>query len=141
MDFAQQRQRAAQLLGDTVEPGLDLEYLGGGEERIEHDLLRDDPDRGLGVLALAVDVEAPDLGAAAGLVDHSRQDVDQRRLARAVGAEQPEDLALRHIEADVVERQLARRALEACITLDEVLDRDRGAGIHEWSDCPNARAS
>jgi hypothetical protein len=45
--------------------------------------------------------------AAAGLHDQPGEDVDQGRLARAVGAEQPEDLAARHVEADLVERALA----------------------------------
>jgi hypothetical protein len=38
-------------------------------------------------------------------------DVDQRRLARAVGAEHPEDLALAHVEVDAVERADARESL------------------------------
>ena len=60
---------------------------------------------------------------AAGLVDQPGEDVDQRRLAGAVGAEQPEDLAARHVEADAVERALAAR-----IGLLQVADRDGGFG-------------
>ena len=59
--------------------------------------------------------------AAAGLVHQPGEDVDQRRLARAVGAEQAEDLAARHVEADPVERALAAR-----IGFFEVLDRNGG---------------
>jgi hypothetical protein len=38
-------------------------------------------------------------------------DVDQRRLARAVGAEHAEDLAFAHVEVDAVERAHAANAL------------------------------
>jgi len=58
-----------------------------------------------------VDVEAPDLGAPGGLVDQPGKDVDQRRFARAVGAEQSEDATLRYIERNIVERQLGRLPL------------------------------
>ena len=41
------------------------------------------------------------------LHDQPGEDVDQGRLARAVGAEQPENLAARDVEADIVQRELA----------------------------------
>ena len=48
------------------------------------------------------------------------QHLDRRRLARAVGAEEPEDLARLDLERDLVHGgQLA-------VTLDEADDRDRG---------------
>ena len=63
---------------------------------------------------------------AAGLVDQPGEDVDQRRLAGAVRAEQPEDAAARHVEADPVQRALA-----ACIGLcTRSIDRDGGFGSH-----------
>ena len=46
---------------------------------------------------------------AAGLHDQPREDVDQRRLARTVGTEQPENLPARNVEADLVQRLLAAR--------------------------------
>ena len=95
---------------NAVQPGLDLQRLARREERVEDDLLRDDADRPLGVARMLVDVEAPDRHLAAGLHDQAGEDVDQRRLARAVGAEQAEDLPARHVEADVVERALAALA-------------------------------
>ena len=99
----------------------------GREERVEQDLLRDDPDRAFGVARVLVDVEAPDGRPAAAFADQPGEDVDQRRLAGAVGAEQPEDLAARHVEADVVERQLALAAL-ARIGLRQRFDSDCGPG-------------
>ena len=41
---------------------------------------------------------------AAGRQQQRREDLDQRRLARAVGPEQPEELARRDLEVDAVER-------------------------------------
>src|SRR5690606_32651764 len=74
--------------------------------------------------------EAPDLGRAGSLRHQPGEDVDQRRLARAVGAEQAEDAALRHVEAHVVEREFPRRALDPGIALDEIPDADRGTVAH-----------
>ena len=119
----EQRHRLAPRLGHAIKAGLDLQCLERREERVEQDLLVDDADRALGVARVLIDVEAPDRRAAARLVDQPRQDVDQRRLARAVGPEQPEDRALRHIEGDAVERLLA-----ALVGLAELVDGDRGAG-------------
>ena len=62
------------------------------------------------------------------LDDQPGEDVDQRRLARAVGAEQAEDLAARHIEADPVERALRLGALGP-IGLAQVLDADCGLDV------------
>ena len=59
--------------------------------------------------------------------DQPGEDVDQRRLAGAVGAEQPEDLPARHVEADVVERELGRAPL-AGIGLGQGFDADCGVG-------------
>ena len=55
------------------------------------------------------------------LDDQPGEDVDQRRLARAVGAEQPENLAARDVEADIVQRELA-----AGIGLGQRFDADGG---------------
>src|SRR3546814_11696951 len=55
------------------------------------------------------------------LVDETREDIDQRRLARAVRAEQTENLAARHVETDIVERLLA-----AGIEFRDGVDADGG---------------
>src|SRR3546814_6975376 len=65
------------------------------------------------------EVEAPDAGRPARLVHHARQDVDERRFARAVGAEQPENLPARHVECHIVERLLA-----ALVSFGEGIDFD-----------------
>ena len=75
---------------------------------------------------MLVDIEAPP-SRARGLDHKSRKDVDQRRLARAIGTQQPENLAARNVEADMVERALGRRAL-ADIGLGEGVDPDGNIG-------------
>jgi hypothetical protein len=47
------------------------------------------------------------LALPAGLRHQPGEDVDQGRLARAVGAEQPEDAAARHVETHIVKRLLS----------------------------------
>ena len=121
MHRAQQRVGLAFCLGHAVQPGLQIQRLARREEGIEHDLLRHDTDRRLGVARIFVDVEAPDAGMARRLVDQPRQDVDQRGLARAIGAEQPEDQPPLDIEADIVERLLAPG-----IGFGKMADRDGG---------------
>src|SRR5262249_26240643 len=80
-------------------------------ERVDVQFLRHHADGGGGGARLAVDVEAPDRGRAGGLDDQLGQDVDQRRLAGAVGAEQAEEAAARERQVDVDERLLGRAAL------------------------------
>src|SRR5690606_34971979 len=113
--------RNALALRHAVQPRLILERLVRREKGIEDDLLRHDTDRIFGVPGIAVDVEAPDARAAARLVDEPREDVDQRRLARTVRPEQPENLPARHVEADIVERPLA-----AGIGFGDGVDADGG---------------
>ena len=122
MDRAQQFHRAPQRLGDAVEPGGVLQHLDRGEKRIEHDLLRHDADRALGVAHVGIDIEAPDRRRAGGLHHHPGKNIDQRRLARTIGPEQPEDAALGDIETDPVKREMAFAAALGCVALDQVAD-------------------
>src|SRR3546814_16243857 len=82
MDRAQQLHRPALRPGHAVKAGLYIERLVGREEGVEQDFLVDDADRRLGIARVAIDVETPDRGGAAGLVDEPGEDVDQRRLDR-----------------------------------------------------------
>src|SRR3546814_6218426 len=88
MHRGEQRVRNPLVLRHAIEPRLILERLERREKGIEDDFLRHDADRIFGVARIGVDVEAPDARVPAGLVDEPREDVDQRRLARAIGAEQ-----------------------------------------------------
>src|SRR3546814_9451966 len=124
MDGAEQLHRPPARLWNAVETRLLVERLGRREEGIEQDLLRDDAYRDLGVARMLVDVEAPDRGGAAALVNEAGEDVDQGRLAGAVRAEQAENLSARNVEADPVQRALA-----AGVGFLKVVDADRGEGL------------
>ena len=85
--------------------------------------------------------ETPDPGRARSLAHHPGENVDQSRLARAIGAQQAEDAALRHIESHPVQRQLARTLAGRGITLDEIVDRDRGGQSHGMRICARIAAA
>ena len=120
----QQFVRAPLVLRHAVEAGLHLQRLARGEEDVGHDLLRHDAEGGARVARLLVDVAAPDGGGPAGLVDHPGQDVDQRRLARAVGPQQAEHRAARNDQIDAAQGGLGRRLLGAGIGLFQPLHLD-----------------
>jgi hypothetical protein len=124
-DRGQDLVAAALALGHAVEPGLDLQRLARGEEGIEIELLRHDPDRPPGAARMDVDVEVPDLRAARGLDHEAGEDVDERRLAGAVGTQQAEDRAARHRKLDAVQRFFGWRAAAAGVDLAQRLDLDR----------------
>src|SRR5581483_1635411 len=63
---------------------------------------------------------AADLGAALARADETACDLDERRLARAVRAEQADELALLDGEVDAAE------GLDPAVALDEPLDGERG---------------
>ena len=119
MDGTQQFHRPPLGLGHAIEASLHFQRLKRREKWVENNLLRHDPDRGLGIARAVVDIETPDAGAAAGLAHHAGQYVDQRRLAGAIGSEKPEDRAAWHVKADIIQRQLA-----AGVGFREILDRD-----------------
>ena len=132
MDRLEQFLAAPLGLGDAVEPALVLQHFERGEEGIEDDFLRHDADRALGIARIVVGIESPDLGIAARLAHQPRKDVDQRRLARAIGDEQAEDPALRHVEAYPLERQLWRFARAGRgVFLDQIVDTDGWGCLHD----------
>ena len=89
--------------------GEHRDVLGHGHRVDQAEILMDEGDRQL--LGDRIDRAAaqPDL-AAVGAV-HARQDLDQRRLAGAVLAQQSVDLAGPHLEVDGIERERAGEAL------------------------------
>ena len=83
---------AALPLGHPEVAGVVVERLLDGQEPVEVQLLRRQPDR-LARLAVVVDrVVAEDPDRARGRLREPGRAVDQRRLARAVRPEQPEEL-------------------------------------------------
>ena len=96
-------------LRHAVKAGLEVEQFARGEEGIDVEFLRHHPDCGAGRPRLPVDVAAPDPRFAAGLVDQTSQDIDQRRFAGPVGTEQAEQRPARDREVDAFQRFLGRR--------------------------------
>jgi hypothetical protein len=83
--------------------GVDTQGLLDGEEGVEGDLLRYDAEESSRLAVLGHRVMPQDAYRAGGLVDHPGHDVDQRRLAGAVGSEQGVEAALRDREVHVVQ--------------------------------------
>ena len=105
---------------EVPEIGHELQVLGSGEQVVDRGELpghRDGRADGLGVAhrVVAADQDRAAVGAAEGA-----QDVDHRRLAGAVGAEESEDRSLRHRQVDAVEDDVVAEGLP------EPADRDRG---------------
>src|SRR5271157_6461522 len=62
-------------------------------------------------LGFGQDVETEDSCGPRGGPQDAAQDADQRRLARAVGTDQAEDLAARDVEVDVIQSHVATEPL------------------------------
>ena len=93
--------RAALLGRHAVEPGLYLEHLERGEERIEHDLLRDDPDGcAHAFLLVQGDVLAIDQDSAALRIVEAEQQPRDGALARARGSDDGDGRSGRHFETE-----------------------------------------
>ena len=103
----------ARELDDVVEPLLDLATLHPEDRAVQVDVLA----AGELLVEAGSDLEqapdaAADLGAALGRERDPREDLEQRRLARAVASDDAQDLALGHLERDVAKRpDLGGRAM------------------------------
>ena len=92
-------------LDDVVEALLDLAALHAEDRAVEEDVLaaRELRVEARADLEQAADASA-DLGAARGRRRDPREDLQERRLPGAVASDDAEDLALGHLERDVLER-------------------------------------
>ena len=108
-----------------VEHRMQPDVLLGGQVEVERGLLEDDADLAADLGLLAFQVPAGDGGPAGGGGERRGEDRHGRRLPRAVGSEQAEQLPFRHVEADAVHRV----APGAPVAFDQVSDVDRG---HRW---------
>ena len=107
--------------GDAVQAGVNAQILGAGEFGVAGHVLRNDADGGAHRIGVVNDIVPGHNGRAAGGRHQRRQHADERALARAVGSQKAEDLAARHVETDVVDRQQRAEALA------DAFDLDRGA--------------
>ena len=108
------------LLREAVQPGLEVEVLPAGEERIERRFLECDSDDPPDLVALRRDVEAADGRAAPARRQQGDEHLDHGRLAGPVRAEEAVDLPGLHVQVDAVDRAGAFLVLA-----DETFDFDR----------------
>jgi hypothetical protein len=107
------------LLREAVQPGLEVQVLPAGEERIERRLLQRDADDAPDLVALGRDVEAADGRMPSARRQESDEHLDRGRLAGAVRAEEAVDLPGLDVQVDAVDG--ARSLL---VLADETLDLD-----------------
>ena len=91
-------------LGQAEEPAAELQVLRHRELHVERVVLGDDADPPLDRDRVPGDVVAGHPGPAAGRGDQRGEHADGGGLARAVRAEQAEELALRDVEVDAAHR-------------------------------------
>src|SRR5690606_20726482 len=84
---------AAQSAGDAVDTGEELEVLTHRQEPVQREFLRHVADALLRVAARAREIDSGDLGAPRRRTQQAAEHLERRRLARAVRAEQAEDLS------------------------------------------------
>ena len=97
--------------------------------RLEHD-----PDPGAERRERSPGIEAEHADLALGALAVTLEDLDRRRLAGAVGPEQPEHLAAAHLEVDPADR------LELAVGLAQAADLDREIGHREDDASAGSRA-
>ena len=105
---------------NAVQLGEDDQVLLDAQLEVAGHRLRDDADRSAHAVGLVRDVEAVDARRAGGRRQQRREHPDERRLAGAVGPEQPEDLTVFDREADAVDGR------EVAELLDDLVDVDGG---------------
>src|SRR6185437_6685410 len=81
------------MIRRTAQVAEILERLGAREIAVQRELARQVRDPTIDREAITVDVETQHFGAAGRRADEVEEQADRRRLARAVGAQEPEDLA------------------------------------------------
>ena len=85
-------------------PGVEVERLFDRQEPVEVELLRREPNRLTGVGVVVDRVVAEYLDRPSRRLREPGRAVDQRRLARPVGAEQPEELPPVGLQGNVLQR-------------------------------------
>ena len=92
------------VVPDAEVTRLDAQRLADVEERVEHQFLRHDAELPSCLGEIALDVESANRDRTRRGPGKPSEHADQGGLARAVGAEQPEEFALLDLEGDVVDR-------------------------------------
>ncbi len=106
---------------ETAQPAHEGEKFGDTHLRVERNVLRHIAHAPARLQAVCDHVEAADAGAPRGGLQVARQDAQDRALARAVRAEQPDHLARPHVERDGIDREAGSVALR-----ERLSDHNRG---------------
>ena len=118
---------SARLCADAAEHARDRDVVAHGHrlERLRDLVRARDPEVRADVRREPVDAPARRARTAAGgRRVHAREDADQRRLAGAVRADEPDDVAALDVERDACERA---HAAEALLDVDALEQRPRSA--------------
>ncbi len=107
------------LVHPTEDPCELAEVVAAGQEAVEGRLLERGAELPRRVRMIGPGVVAADPGGAPVRVQQPQEDADRGRLAGAVGAQEPEDLALGDAERDVIDRADAAEVLGEPIDLDD----------------------
>ena len=101
----------ARLVDSAVEAAHEAQVLARAHVAVEGRHLDEAADVAQGLLLVARHLMVEHLGVAAGRVDEADDHADGRRLAGPVGAEEAEDVAAAHGEAEVVDGERVAEAL------------------------------
>ena len=112
------------LVVHPVDAGEESDILGHGHILVERELLRHVADVPLDLLVLCADVVTADAPRARRRLVQSRQHVHRRSLARAVGSQKAEYLALLYRKRYVVNSVEVAKGLHQVRDLDNVLRLD-----------------
>ena len=111
----------AHVFGDAVNPAEEVDVLFHGEIVVERELLRHVADVLADLFGILGDVEAGHGAPAGGGRQQPAEHADDGGFAGAVGTQETEDLALVHLEGDVIDGH------EIAEGLDQVADFEGGA--------------
>ena len=127
---AQAPVHAASELGQVVQ------YLRSGQLRVQGEIAGQETDPAADIEALGASVEPEHPRRARGRLDQVQEQPHRRRLARAVGAEEAEDLARLDLEVEVEE------AVPGAVVLRKTLRSDRGMRAYlPWTSLRSERSS
>jgi hypothetical protein len=112
-------------VGDPVEASVEPEVLTHAQALGQRQVARRETDLGRGAAAIAVHAKTADLDRAGVGRDHTEDHQERRRLAGAVGTEQPNPLARVHQQVDAIDGAGALVVLhEAACIQDHVTHAD-----------------
>ena len=119
---------------DVVAPGVEGQVLPCGQAVVDAEEVGHVADVVAGGVRVTRHLDTVDHGAPRGGFQQGGKDAEGRRLAGTVGADEAEDLAVGHLEAE------AGQGIEVGIALGEVLDKDGRGGAVPVTHAEGARS-